>query len=164
MEHTKYTAVRTNWYIQQTHSVCTDEALGRVYRWGPWPRVQTRPFDLGKLIACRSLTPGAPGCWLVHLTWHIFLSRDNLNISQPFNRLEFALIGCRTFFQLLIWHVKTANFPIVATCRLAQASRKGSSWEISDTPRDKDEESLPTWDFGAKTVTSRGHIETWVFG
>ena len=46
MEHTKYTAVRTKVYIQQTHSACTDEALGRVYRWGPWPRVQTRPLPL----------------------------------------------------------------------------------------------------------------------
>ena len=46
MEHTKYTAVRTKVYIQQNHSACTDEALGRVYRWGPWPRVQTRPLAL----------------------------------------------------------------------------------------------------------------------
>ena len=46
MEHTKYTAVRTKVYIQQNHSACTDEALGRVYRWGPWPRVQTRPLPL----------------------------------------------------------------------------------------------------------------------
>ena len=30
MEHTKYTAVRTKVYIQQNHSACTDEALGRV--------------------------------------------------------------------------------------------------------------------------------------
>ena len=44
MEHTKYTAVRTKVYMQQNHSACTDEALGRVYRWGPWPRVQTRPL------------------------------------------------------------------------------------------------------------------------
>ena len=46
MEHTKYTAVRTKVYIQQNHSACTDEALGRVYKWGPWPRVQTRPLPL----------------------------------------------------------------------------------------------------------------------
>ena len=46
MEHTKYTAVRTQVYIQQNHFACTDEALGRVYRWGPWPRVQTRPLPL----------------------------------------------------------------------------------------------------------------------
>ena len=46
MEHTKYTAVRTKVYIQQNHSACTDEALGRVYRWGPWLRVQTRPLPL----------------------------------------------------------------------------------------------------------------------
>ena len=46
MEHTIYTAVRTKVYIQQNHSACTDEALGRVYRWGPWPRVQTRPLPL----------------------------------------------------------------------------------------------------------------------
>ena len=46
MEHTKYTAVRTKVYIQQNHSACTDETLGRVYRWGPWPRVQTRPLPL----------------------------------------------------------------------------------------------------------------------
>ena len=46
MEHTKNTAVRTKVYIQQHHSACTDEALGRVYRWGPWPRVQTRPLPL----------------------------------------------------------------------------------------------------------------------
>ena len=39
-----YTTVRTKWYIQQTHSACTDESLVRVYRWGPWPRVQTRPL------------------------------------------------------------------------------------------------------------------------
>ena len=26
MEHTKYTTKKTNWYIQQTHSACTDEA------------------------------------------------------------------------------------------------------------------------------------------
>ena len=30
MEPTKYTAVRTKVYIQQNHSACTDEALGRV--------------------------------------------------------------------------------------------------------------------------------------
>ena len=47
MEHTKYTAVRTKVYIQQNHSACTDEALGRVYRWGRWQRVQTRPLPLG---------------------------------------------------------------------------------------------------------------------
>ena len=46
MEHTKYTAVRTKVYIQQNHSASTDEALGRVYRWGPWPRVQMRPLPL----------------------------------------------------------------------------------------------------------------------
>ena len=46
MEHTNYTAVRTKVYIQQNHSACPDEALGRVYRWGPWPRVQTRPLPL----------------------------------------------------------------------------------------------------------------------
>ena len=46
MEHTKYTAVRAKVYIQQNHSACTDEALRRVYRWGPWPRVQTRPLPL----------------------------------------------------------------------------------------------------------------------
>ena len=33
-------------YIQQNHSTCTDEVLGRVYRWGPWLRVKTRPLPL----------------------------------------------------------------------------------------------------------------------
>ena len=37
MEHTKYTAARTKVYIQQNHSACTDEALGRVYRRGNYP-------------------------------------------------------------------------------------------------------------------------------
>ena len=46
MEHTNYPTIRTNWYIQQTHSACTDESLVRVYRWGPWPRVQTRPLPV----------------------------------------------------------------------------------------------------------------------
>ena len=56
MEHTNYTIVRTKWYIQQTHSACTDESLVCVYRWGPWPRVQERgPFLLPSLLA--SLLP-----------------------------------------------------------------------------------------------------------
>ena len=83
------TAVRTHWYIQQTHSACTDEALVRVYRWGPWPRVQTRPFPFG---------------------WNFirFMKKNNFPLTQPFrpwnkslNCLFFLLDNPQMFFSRL---------------------------------------------------------------